>query len=73
MYAIRYYTTAGGIEKNFKIEKATPKPPALKDGETLVQVACAALNPFDHKVPHPSANSLPQGICPSKHHPLRSP
>lgn len=67
MYAIRYTKTAGGIEKNFEIKKDAPQPPPLKDGETLVQVSCASLNPVDYKVSFVTSSAL----CPDELQPVQ--
>lgn len=49
MKAWRYNSTKGGLEKNLKLDDATPVP-TITDNDMLIQVHAMALNPVDHKV-----------------------
>jgi NADPH:quinone reductase-like Zn-dependent oxidoreductase len=48
MQAWQYSSTAGGLEKNLKINPSAPLP-VRKPNQHLVQVIAAALNPVDYK------------------------
>lgn len=50
MTAAIFTSTSGGFEKHMSLSSTAPRPPPLKDGETLVRVAYAALNPADYKI-----------------------
>ncbi len=54
MRAWQYSTAAGGLEKNLVFGDAVPLPTVssrLGDGELLIRVLSAGLNPADYKVP----------------------
>ncbi|KAF7167780.1 hypothetical protein CNMCM6106_003223 [Aspergillus hiratsukae] len=62
MRALQWTTTAGGIEKNLKLQKAAPLPKnaaQLPVNSTLVKISFASVNPFDYKFPElPIANLI---------------
>jgi NADPH:quinone reductase-like Zn-dependent oxidoreductase len=54
MRAAAWQSTAGGLDKNLKVESAWPIPKnakALPKDHTLIRVSYASLNPVDYKVP----------------------
>lgn len=53
MKAWQFSQTAGGLEKNLKLNNAAPLPPKAKSlpaDQILVQVLSAAINPIDYKL-----------------------
>ena len=57
MRAARYSSTVGGLDKNLKLDAASPLPKganALPQGSTLVKVVSSSPNPVDYKLPETS-------------------